>query len=512
MLKEGLSSIIFDNEITVYWNRIKSLGEDDFYRVYANGELLAKTKKTHFEIFDLKSETEYKVKVELETKDGVTLVGMRCYVTKKSPVKIDVTKAPYNAVGDGVTLNTSALQRALDDCRAGQAVYFPEGIFLTGALSVHSNTEIIVDKGATIKGSENSEDYLPLIKSRSEGLNMMCFRSLLNMGELDENSGCNCENVVIRGGGSVMGGGNPLHDDMLAQGYVRTKDYVDSLSEEELSEFQFGAKTIAGRLRGRLVNISNTKNVIFSNIHFANGPYWNIHFIYSDSVIMKSCEIKSAFIHNGDGWNPDSSTNCTCFNTDFDCGDNCIAIKAGRNPDGNRIGRPTENINIFDCHVTSGGGFAIGSEMSGGVSDVTMWNIDCEYGSVGFQFKTTRKRGGYIKRVRMYDSIVPCFNIKTALNYNNDGEGAKTLSQVDDFLCENCVITGKRHERINAEGAPQYNSSTVPAIAILGFDDRVDLIDNVVIRNCTVRQTEELGQSILINNFNGVTIENLKVK
>ena len=511
MLKDGLSSIIFDDEITVYWNRIDSLGEDDFYRVYLNGKPLAETKKTHFEVFDLIPETEYTVKVEL-CKNRTVLVGEESYKTKKSPVKIDVTKPPYSAVGDGAVLNTKALQKALDDCRAGEAVYFPAGTYLTGALNVHSNTEIIVDKGATIKGSEDSSDYLPLIKSRSEGLNMMCFRSLINMGELDESSGYNCENVIIRGGGSIVGGGKPLHDDMLAQGYVRIKDYVDSLTEEELSEFQFGAKTIAGRLRGRLVNISNTRNVVLSNVVFANGPYWNIHFIYSDSVIMKSCEIKSVFIHNGDGWNPDSSANCTCFNTDFDCGDNCIAIKSGRNPDGNRIGRPTENINIFDCHVTSGGGFAIGSEMSGGVRDVTMWNIDCEYGSVGFQFKTTRKRGGFIENVRMYDSIVPCFNIQTALNYNNDGEGAGTLSRVNDFLCENCTITGKRYKRINAEGTPEYECDTVPAIAILGFDDRVDLIDNVVLRNCTVKQTEEQGQSILINNFNGVTIENLKVK
>ena len=511
MLKEGLSSIVFDNEITVYWNRIASLGENDFYKVYLNGDLIADTKKTHFEIFDLVPETEYKIKVELISGDETVFVGEESYTTKKPSVKIDVTKAPYHAAGDGETLNTVALQKALDDCKEGQAVYFPEGIYLTGALNVHSNTEIIVDKNATVRGSVNSEDYLPLIKSRSEGLNMMCFRSLINVGELDENAGCNCENVVIRGGGSIIGGGNPLHDHMLAQGYIRTKDYVDSLSEEELSEFQFGAKTIAGRLRGRLINISNTKNVILSNIHFANGPYWNIHFIYSDSVIMKSCEIKSAFIHNGDGWNPDSSTNCTCFNTDFDCGDNCIAIKAGRNPDGNRIGRPTENINIFDCHVTSGGGFAIGSEMSGGVRDVTMWNIDCEHGRVGFQFKMTRKRGGFIENVRMYDSIVPCFNIKTALNYNNDGEGANTLSRVSDFLCENCTITGRWFDRTNAEGTPIYKSEAVPAITVLGFDDRVDLVDNIIIRNCTIKKNDA-GQTILINNFNGVTIENLKVK
>lgn len=511
MLKEGLHSIIFDNEITVYWNRISSCGKNDFYVVYLNGAIIAKTKKTHFEIFELKPETEYKIKVELKKDSDTILVGDESYITKKRPVKIDVTKAPYNAVGDGLTLNTEALQKAFDDCKEGEAVYISNGTFLTGALNLHSNTEIIIEKNATIKGSEHYEDYLPLINSRSEGLNMMCFRSLINIGELDENSGYNCENIVIRGGGSVIGGGNPLRSNMIEQGYIIKKDYIESLGDE-IKDFECGARTIAGRLRGRLVNISNAKNVIFSNIHFANGPYWNIHFIYSDSVITKSCSIKSVHINNGDGWNPDSSTNCVCFNTDFACGDNCIAIKSGRNPDGNRINRPTENINIFDCHITSGGGLAIGSEISGGVSDVAIWNIDCEHGSVGFQFKTTRKRGGYIKRVRLYDSIVPCFNIKTALLYNNDGKSANTLSCVEDFLCENCVITGVKYSRVNEEEPPEYNRAVVPAITILGFDDRVDLIDNIVIRNCIIKQTEAQGQTILINSFNGVTIENLVVK
>ena len=153
MLKDGLSSIIFDNEITVYWNRVASLIENDCYNIYLNGDPIAQTRKTHFEFFDLTPETEYTVKVELKTNDKVIPVGNESYITKKTPVKIDVTKAPYFAAGDGTTLNTDALQKALDDCKAGQAVYFPEGVYLTGALNVRSNTEIIVDKNATIQGS-----------------------------------------------------------------------------------------------------------------------------------------------------------------------------------------------------------------------------------------------------------------------------------------------------------------------------------------------------------------------
>ena len=126
MLKKVLNSVVFDNEITVYWSRVASCSEDDFYIVYLDGAVIAKTKKTFFEIFDLKPETEYKVKVEFKRDSDIIPVGEENYITKKSPVRIDVTKAPYNAVGDGVTLNTEALQRAFDDCKEGETVWFPE--------------------------------------------------------------------------------------------------------------------------------------------------------------------------------------------------------------------------------------------------------------------------------------------------------------------------------------------------------------------------------------------------
>lgn len=513
MLKEGLNSIIFDNEITVFWNRACSLAENEGYEVYLNGELVVKTRKTHYEFLNLVPLTEYKIKVLLERNGESLVIGEGVFVTKKTCERIDVTKAPYNAVGDGVTLNTKALQKALDDCKEGQSVYFPKGTYLTGALRLHSNMELYVDKEATIQGTDNIEDYEPMIKSRSEGLTMMCYQSLLNMGELDENPVYNCENIVIRGGGTIIGGGKSLCNKIKEYGQILLKDYIESVSDK-IEEYEFGAETIAGRLRGRLVNISNCKNVVMSNIHFKDGPYWNIHFIFSDGVITKSCKITSYGIHNGDGWDPDSSKNCTCFNTEFYCGDNCIAIKSGKNPDGNRINRPTENINIFDCNIELGGGFAIGSEMSGGVRDVTMWNNNCIKSFVGMQIKTTRKRGGFVKNIRYYDSVMPNLVIKTACPYNNDGDSATTLSEVSDVLCENCYITGKVYKLVAGTGAIDGKGEQITSpIRITGFEDRPDILSNVKVKDCVVDKiAAEQGQAIMINNFEGVTIENLKVR
>lgn len=514
MLKDGLCSVIFDDEITVYWNRVSELCENDAYCVFVGGNLVSKTSKTFYEIKSLVPKTQYSIRVILQRGTEEILVGEEVFTTKEVPHTIDVTKPPYNAVGDGVTMNTEALQRALDDCKSGQRVYFPEGIYLTGALNVHSNTELYLDDGATIMGTANPDDYLPFIKSRSEGLSMDCYRSLINMGELCENSGVNCENIIIRGG-TICGGGTQLCENIESAGLEILKDYIASIGDE-MCDFECGAKTIAGRLRGRLVNISNCKNVIFSNTHFMGSPYWCIHFIYSENVITKSCKITTYGTHNGDGWDPDSSVDCVCFNTEFDCGDNCIAIKSGKNPDGNIINRPTKNIVVFDCRIIRGGGFAVGSEMSGGVQDVTMWNNDMSGSSIGINLKTTRKRGGYIKDFRIYDSILPNFAIRTALNYNNDGEGAKEPPYVENILCENCVLTGVGYRIFSSffgEDEKKVEKVYFPSVRILGFDDKPENIDNVIFRNCIIRPTTQgEGQSIVVNNCKGISFENLKVQ
>ncbi len=513
MLKKRLCGLVFDDEITVYWNRVCFLDENDVYLVFLNGELVVKTRKTFYEFTHLVAQTEYKVRVTLKKGSEEILVGEEIYTTKEAPEIIDVTKPPYNAIGDGITLNTEVLQKALDDGKDGQRVYFPKGVYLTGALNVHSNTEIYLDD-ATIKGTTNPDDYLPLIKSRSEGLSMDCYRSLINMGDLDEKGGPNCENIIIRGG-TILGGGNELCENTENAGFEILKDYIASVSEQ-IGDFECGAKTIAGRLRGRLVNISNCKNIVLSNTHFKGSPYWCIHFIYSENVITKSCRITTYGTHNGDGWDPDSSTCCVCFNTEFDCGDNCIAIKSGKNPDGNIINRPTQNIVAFDCRIIRGGGFAVGSEMSGGVQDVALWNNDMSGSAIGINLKTTRKRGGYIKDIRIYDSILPNFAIRTALNYNNDGEGASELPYVDNILCENCIITGEGYRIFHSfvgEDVNKVEKIYTPPIRVLGFDDKTENIDNVLFKNCTIRPTTQgEGQSIIVNNCKGITFEDLVVQ
>lgn len=259
---------------------------------------------------------------------------------------------------------------------------------MTGALRLHSDMELYIEREGILKGTARVEDYLPKIKSRFEGLEMECYSSLLNLGELDHDGGYGCRNVVIRGMGTIAGGGKTLAENVIAYEKERLKDYIASVGTR-LKEYE-KEDTIPGRARPRLINISNSQEVVISGISIENGPGWNVHMIYSDRITTHGCVFRSEGVWNGDGWDPDSSTNCTIFDCAFYTGDDAIAVKSGKNPEGNVIGRPSAHIRIFDCRSAFGHGITIGSEMSGGIDDVSIWDCDMSQSMWGIEIKGTK--------------------------------------------------------------------------------------------------------------------------
>ena len=503
MQEKKLYAIIFEEESIIYWKRIKTLEKNEKYEVFLNDKKIGTTKKTHFTCSNLIPNNKYVIKVKLSVENQVVFSDTIQITTKQKPVRIDVTKPPYNAIGDGKTLNTKALQRALDDCKEGECVYFPQGKYVSGGLFVHSNTNIYVEEGAVLQGSQNPENYLPKIKSRFEGIEQMCYQSLLNIGELDHTKGCTTENICIYGKGSIFGGGSALHDNILKIESVAVKEYLDSLSEEELKTFESN-KTVALRARGRLMQIANCENVVISGLNLGYSPAWNVHFIYSNNIITTGCKFFSMGVNNGDGWDPDSSTNCVLFDCVFDTHDDSVAIKSGKNPEGNIINRPTENVNVFDCRAICGNAFAIGSEMSGGVKDVFVWDCDIENTWFGLQIKSAEKRGGYIQNVQVYDSIVGQVRITGTVGYNNDGEGAKTYAKLSDFHFENVYITGT----YNKKG----ELGKVAPITISGLDKDGCEIQNVIFENCKIKNQEDGQlQNINIKRAKNINMKNLSL-
>ena len=495
-----LNQIVFDDEITLWWQEENFSETGLRYECFLNGKRHGETNKTHYTFCGLQADETYQITVQILKGENLLRTEKLLLKTLPRKRKIDVTKPPYSAVGDGKTIVTQALQKALDDCRSGDCVYFPDGEYLTGALDVHSDTEIYFEIGATLQGTEDEKDYLPKVKSRFEGTERECYRSLINIGTLDHTAGYTTKNVVIRGKGRIYGGGAGLakritkvEKERLQEFLKANADYVKTCENEN---------TIPARARGRLININNTENVVLSGLALGYGASWNIHFVYSKNIITYGCSISSQGVFNGDGWDPDSSENCVIFDTVFDTHDNAIAIKSGKNPEGNEIKRPTKNVYIFDCRGKND--FAIGSEISGGVDGVYVW--DCHFfDSWGINIKTTPLRGGYIKNVRVTNSEMSSITVRTRFPCNDDGDGAGYLTELRDFYFENLHLQGVFTAPYLKEG-----KQLIPVISIDGFKGG-EPIKNVTLRNVKIlpKENGEM-QEIKCRNVKNLTMENVE--
>ncbi|MBQ6589857.1 MAG: glycoside hydrolase family 28 protein [Butyrivibrio sp.] len=503
-----------DTEAEIFWDMPLDADLSATYQFLINGSLYKEIDKTHISLTDLAPDSEIDVEIMIKYPEGHAKGSAPISLGKLSvhtnPVKrhIDVTKAPYNAIGDGETLNTVALQDALDACDDKSIVYFPAGTYLTGALNVHSGTEIYLEEGALLQGTEDPVDYLPKIHSRFEGYEMECYRSLLNLGELDHNAGYNCENVIIRGRGSIMGGGFPLAKAIAKIEGERLKEYIASLGDK-IKDYE-KPETIAFRFRGRLINMSNCRNIWIHGLTLGYAPSWNIHFVYSDQIVTDHCTIKSEGIWNGDGWDPDSSTNSTLYACDFYTEDDSVAIKSGKNPEGNVINRPTKHIRVFDSITHFGHGLCIGSEMSGGVEDVRLW--DCEMGPTwsGIEIKATKKRGGYVRNILVRDITASHIQMHS-VGYNDDGEGSKVPPQLGDCRFERMHLLGRYLD--NNAGHNEWHDC--PSILLCGFDVPGYEIKNVEFKDIEMEEPAEGIEDIhqeFCENIKLVNIRTVPIK
>ncbi len=496
-----INSVIFNDEIKVWWEYEELYAQERFC-VFLDGEEKGRTIQSHFNIKNLTENTKYEVAVALLDENGEVKksLGSVCVVTAKNKRRIDVTKPPYNAVGDGTTVNTLAIQAAVNACTAEDCVYFPDGVYLSGAIDLKSDVELYLEEGAILQGSADEKEYLPKVKSRFEGAECVCYRSLLNAGRMDGKGGANCENIVVRGG-KILGGGQKLRLNIIhAERNSVLREYG---LEEETTPPYFYSTVLPGRARGRLFSFNNVKNVVIANGEWGNSPSWNLHFTYCENVITCGGKILSHCISNGDGWDPDSSKNCVIFDMQFDTGDDCVAIKSGKNLEGYLVNRPSEHIRVFDINSIDGHGIAIGSEMSGGIKDVRIWNCHIPTGA-GIYFKSSQKRGGYIKDVQVYNCYVPTVSICVGFNSNDDGEPAPVFPEIADFYFENVTLTGVgyftgEHERVEPE----------TAFIIKGIDEEHP-IKRVKIKNLILKYRQMIPNQIMIfDNVEDLNMENI---
>lgn len=485
--------------LTLYWDLPAEATAETSYEIMANGEVAAHTNVTHYSMEDLPAETTYEITVTMEG----ALLGTCTAATTAVLERIDVTTC--GVVGDGTTMNTASLQAAINACNGSQELYFPAGTYLTGALTLHSHMAMYLDAGAILQGSAEPADYEPRIWSRFEGTERECYQSLLNLGSLDHTAGPNCSDILIYGKGTISGGGIPLFETTIERESARLAEYL--AQNQELVATCENTRTIPGRVRGRLISMCNCERIRLSGLRLENGASWNIHMIYSRDILTDHCTIASTGIWNGDGWDPDSSENCTLFATHFETEDDSVAIKSGKNPEGNEINRPCRHIRVFDCDSAYGHGICIGSEMSGGVEDVAIWGCDIGVSSSGIEIKGTSKRGGYVRNVSVRDCTFPRLQVH-AVPYNNDGVPAPTVPRFEDCTFERLTLTGRC---LVLDGVVLNHDAfeEVPHILLEGFDAPNGEIENVRIKDCVL-----LGDTarIRMTHCRNVVIEDLQTR
>ncbi len=493
-----IKKLIFEDKIILYWDRQEEYAVGCTYCMEYAAKRVSTT-KTHYTICKEDGLANgFEITVSLMSSDGALIkrLGAETVAFAKAKRRIDVTKAPYFAVGDGRTMNTAAIQKAIDDCGKDECVYLPSGTFLTGALNLRGDIELYVETGATLQGTAVAEDYLPKVKSRFEGIECMCYRSLLNLGEIDNKAGYTTQNVVIRGGGSILGGGYDLMADIVE----KESGAPFSLEPESRQKHRE-----AWCVRGRLLQAANVENVVVENVTIGLGASWNLHFIYSKDIVVCGAKVVSQGVNNGDGIDPDSCENFTVFDCDFDTRDDMLAIKSGKNPEGNIINRPSRHIRVFDCRCQHGHGMAVGSEMSGGVEDVRIWDCQMENSRCGIEIKGSKARGGYVKDVRVYDSAFSILAVR-AVDYNAYGESAPTPPLFEDFHFENIVLTGV---------CVKHNGETwdESAVIVEGFDEEGYTLKNVKLKDIVIeRRASAPKQNMSLYCVQGLSVENLRCK
>ena len=401
----------------------------------------------------------------------------------------------YGAVGDGSFDNTEAIRKAIETCHAagGGRVVVPAGIFLTGAIHLLSNVNLHLEEGATLKFSTDPSKYLPAVFTRFEGTECMNYSPLIYAFEQ--------ENIAVTGPGTLDGSASeenwwawsrkgPNGADAPARADIRRLiEYGERGTP--VRERVFGA---GHYLRPNFIQPYRSRNVLIEGVRIVNSPMWEIHPVLSENVTVRGVEIHSHGPNN-DGCDPESSRDVLVENCVFDTGDDCIAIKSGRDNDGRRVGVAAENIIVRNCTMKDGhGGVVIGSEISGGCRNV--FAEDCRMDSPNLdralRFKSNARRGGVVENVFMRNVEV--------------GRVAEAILTID-FMYETGPNGPYKPVVRNVELQNVRSQSSPRVMWIASWPGAV--IDDVRFVDCTFRgvETAEMLQNAGSISFRNVNIE-----
>ncbi|MFA9388295.1 MAG: glycoside hydrolase family 28 protein [Prolixibacteraceae bacterium] len=348
---------------------------------------------------------------------------------------VDITS--FGAKSDGSN-STLAINNAIKACHdeGGGTVHVPAGSFYTGAIHLLSNVNLNLAEGAVLSFSVDPQDYLPLVYTRWEGIDCYNYSPLIyangqtnigltGKGTLQGNSTEN--NWWPWKGKTEFGWNESLPSQLLPHARPALEKY--NANELPVEERRMGDGFY---LRPQFVNFVHCKNVLIEDITIENSPFWVVHPLFVENLTVRGVRINSLGPNN-DGCDPESCKNVLIENCRFNTGDDCIAIKSGRNRDGLKANLPSENIIVRNCYMENGhGGVVLGSEISGGVRNVFVENCSMDSPELdrAIRIKTNSNRGGLVENI--YVKNVKIGQVKEAILrincvYDIKKEGTDTL-------------------------------------------------------------------------------------
>jgi unsaturated rhamnogalacturonyl hydrolase len=400
----------------------------------------------------------------------------------------------YGATPGGTSDSTDAIRKAIEACNkaGGGRVVVPAGVFMTGAIRLLSNVNLHISEGATLKFSTDPSKYLPVVYTRWEGTELMNYSPFIYAFEQ--------QNIAITGKGTLDGSASDENWWKWArrQGSTPAPATADVRRLREMgnsnvpvSQRVFGAGHF---LRPTFIEPYRSKNILIEGVRIVNSPFWEIHPTLSTNVTVRGVDI---FSHgpNNDGCDPESSKDVLIEDCIFDTGDDCIAIKSGRDDDGRRVGVASENIIVRNCTMKDGhGGVVIGSEISGDCRNVFV--EDCKMDSPNLdralRFKSNAIRGGVLENVFMRNVEV-----------GRVSEAVLTIDMLYDTGDKGPykpVVRNVHLENVTSRSSPRV-------MWIVGFPGVV--IDGISFKNCTFRGVESAE---VLNHAGSFSFENVTIE
>jgi polygalacturonase len=397
----------------------------------------------------------------------------------------------YGAVGDGRTDDSMAIRRTIAVCaqRGGGRVIVPLGDFLTGPIHLCSNVELHLAKGATLKFCPDPKLYLPAVQTRFEGTECYNYSPLIYaLGQT---------NIAVTGEGTLDG----QADDttwLAWRGRKGAPAGTQNEARERLEKMNNDGVPVSQRVFGKgdflrpdFIEFNECRQVLIQGVKIRRSPMWELHPLLCTNVTVRGINIASHGANN-DGCDPESCCDVLIEKCWFDTGDDCVAIKSGRNADGRRVGIASQNIVIRDCTMRAGhGGTTIGSEISGGCRNVFVENCEMDSPELTcvLRVKSNAMRGGRVENIFMRNIRVG--QVKHAvlqIDFLYE-EGAKgSFNPVaKNIVLENLTVA-RTPQVLDVRGFP---AATISGVRIIHSDfkqvQKPDVVEyaEVILEDCT---------------------------